>query len=960
MTDLTCAALGVKGLNGNSELGSKIFPGRDNSEPSGKILNGAAKRGPGRPKKAEALARGYLDFKAIEAALLTRAHDYLLHLLPGGELQGHEYVVKNPTRSDGEAGSFKVNIKTGKWGDFASGPTGRNLLDLAAEIGGAPLALAAREAAAWLGIDAKAPAQPAADVTLEAYAKAKRLDPAFLQSLGLETVKSPYRRQQVLAIPYRDADGKLLRTRYRVAITGKNKHVWDKAGGGVPGLYGLERLPDSATSVFLVEGESDVHTLLSRGHAALGVPGVLNFRPDRDADALAGLDVIVIQEPDAGGETLLKRLRGLPDTSRIKVARLDGFKDVSELHIKAPERFDTALEIAIRLAKPLAEVKQDRPAEPKAEPEIRLETREQISAGDRQKLPDGFRYTKDSSIEFLSPKKTDDGDEIWAWLCSPLEILAETHGEDEKGWGLLIRVKTPDGVWHTQAMSRALFMAEGGEASALLFDLGLKITAAKAGKDRLRALLCMSSSRKRARTAIRVGWYGPRTFILPDEAFGECGDEHIVYQPERPIAHAYKLKGSLDGWRGEVAARAIGNSRLAFAASVAFAGPMLQPLCIEGGGFHMRGDGSCGKTTALWIAGSAWGGGPITGFLESWRTTDNGLEASAVQHSDTFMGLDELGQAAAASAAKTIYMVANGQGKRRAGIGGEGRPVAEFRVLFLSTGEVSLATKLAEDGLNSMAGQETRFVDLEADAGVDMGAFENIHGAASPAAFSDAIRTAAATHYGHASRAFLRRLLAAPEDAFAEAHGLMDAFVNRTCPTDATGQVARVAKRFAIVAASGKLATQWGVLPWPEHHAMDASARMFREWLGRRGSTGALESVKALEQVRSMIERHGASRFVPWSPDQCPPVPSAPVINRLGFVRRDDEHITYYVLAGQFKDEICKGLDAMRVAKELVRIGAITPDKNGKRATSPWLPGIGTARCYVIDAAKLFADGTSQ
>ena len=111
----------------------------------------------------------------------------------------------------------------------------------------------------------------------------------------------------------------------------------------------------------------------------------------------------------------------------------------------------------------------------------------------------------------------------------------------------------------------------------------------------------------------------------------------------------------------------------------------------------------------------------MAGFLQSWRTTDNGLEARAVQHSDTFLPMDELGQATAPSAAKTVYMVANGQGKQRAGISGEGRPVAEFRVLFLSTGEVSLAAKLAEDGLTSMAGQETRFVDLEADAGAGIG-----------------------------------------------------------------------------------------------------------------------------------------------------------------------------------------------------------------------------------------------
>ncbi len=303
-----------------------------------------------------------LDFKAIEGALLRKAHDYLKHLLPGGELEGHEYVVRNPMRADGEPGSFKVNTKNGKWADFASGQSGRSLLDLAVLIGGAPLMVAAREAAAWAGIDASAPAQAASDVTLETYAAAKKLDPAFLRSLGLETIANPYApRQKVLAIPYRDANGELARMRYRVAMEGKNKTVWDRQKGkGVPGLYGLERIPDSASLMLLVEGESDCHTLWSRNYAALGVPGVMTFKADRDAAALAGLDVVMLQEPGEGGEALLKRLRGLPDTSRVRVACLDGFKDVSDLHCQAPERFDAVIEAALASATPLAEAKPEK------------------------------------------------------------------------------------------------------------------------------------------------------------------------------------------------------------------------------------------------------------------------------------------------------------------------------------------------------------------------------------------------------------------------------------------------------------------------------------------------------------------------------------------------------------------------------------------------------------------------
>jgi putative DNA primase/helicase len=73
----------------------------------------------------------------------------------------------------------------------------------------------------------------------------------------------------------------------------------------------------------------------------------------------------------------------------------------------------------------------------------------------------------------------------------------------------------------------------------------------------------------------------------------------------------------------------VGNSRLAFAVACAFAGPLLRPAGMESGGFHYRGDSSSGKTTALKVAASVYGG---AGYLQRWRTTDNALEAIAAQH----------------------------------------------------------------------------------------------------------------------------------------------------------------------------------------------------------------------------------------------------------------------------------------------------------------------------------------
>ncbi|WP_029603380.1 hypothetical protein [Kozakia baliensis] len=39
--------------------------------------------------------------------------------LPDGVKEGDEWVALNPTRADAKRGSFKVNLRTGRWSDFA-------------------------------------------------------------------------------------------------------------------------------------------------------------------------------------------------------------------------------------------------------------------------------------------------------------------------------------------------------------------------------------------------------------------------------------------------------------------------------------------------------------------------------------------------------------------------------------------------------------------------------------------------------------------------------------------------------------------------------------------------------------------------------------------------------------------------------------------------------------------------
>ena len=155
-------------------------------------------------------------------------------------------------------------------------------------------------------------------------------------------------------------------------------------------------------------------------------------------------------------------------------------------------------------------------------------------------------------------------------------------------------------------------------------------------------------------------------------------------------------------------------------------------------GLHLRGGSSIGKSTALFVAGSVWGGSPLNGYVRQWRATDNGLEGVAVAHCDTLLCLDELSQIDARAAGAVAYMLANGAGKARASRSGESRAPMHWRSLFLSSGEISLADKLAEDGRNISlaAGQQVRVIDIPADAGAGYGLFEHLHGFTSADAFA--------------------------------------------------------------------------------------------------------------------------------------------------------------------------------------------------------------------------------
>jgi len=97
-----------------------------------------------------------VDFARISREALARLPDILGRWLPRGRIEGAEYVALNPRRGDRRPGSFKVNLKTGQWADFAiEGARGRDVVSLAAYLGDVGQIEAAERLAAMLGIGAR-------------------------------------------------------------------------------------------------------------------------------------------------------------------------------------------------------------------------------------------------------------------------------------------------------------------------------------------------------------------------------------------------------------------------------------------------------------------------------------------------------------------------------------------------------------------------------------------------------------------------------------------------------------------------------------------------------------------------------------------------------------------------------------------------------------------------------------
>lgn len=98
------------------------------------------------------MTNNHINFDGINASARACLPALLNGWLPEGYLRNGEWVALNPTRNDRRPGSFTINVRSGKWADFATGDSGGDVISLVAYLSHCSQKEAAIQLAGYLGV----------------------------------------------------------------------------------------------------------------------------------------------------------------------------------------------------------------------------------------------------------------------------------------------------------------------------------------------------------------------------------------------------------------------------------------------------------------------------------------------------------------------------------------------------------------------------------------------------------------------------------------------------------------------------------------------------------------------------------------------------------------------------------------------------------------------------------------
>lgn len=910
-----------------------------------------------------------IDYKAIADEAKPHVLDILLRLLPGGKLHGKEYEVLNSSRGDREAGSFRFNIAKGTGTDFATGQRMGDIISFVAGGRGWDQKKAAEEISKLLDSDCNfvRNVRPPNSDALRHYKPNSYYKPIFPIPHSAPPIpdgyikdekKKPWKPTKIWA--YKNNDGlvnfyiaRFDSTRGKIFMplvlhqcteTGDYKWLWE----GLPeprSLYGLEKLSSSKEApVLFCEGEksADAAQILLPFMSSISTANGAKSPHKTDFSPLKGRDVYIWRDNDDAGIKYAKQVSELV----LKAGGIwKGELDLSLLAENLPSGYDAA--DALSDGKSAAYFEgafQTNQLFLIPKPVRSIETESDRS----EAMMKQFRI--DGTGVWWIPKDTDR--ESTLWLCSPLSIEAKTSDENHENWGVVVSFKDPGGNVKRVVVPRKEMVSQSGNHIKRLADLGLGINTTSKGKQKFCEYLQFTGPKKYIRLVSQAGWYKDQVFVLPGETVGELIEDGNQIEIFLESSFAFHQKpnqaGSLEDWKKNIAALCPGNELMTFAVSTAFSAPLLRLMHEQSGGFHFVGVSTTGKTTCLKIAASVYSDMNSCG---SWDATPSGMQAAASANNDGLLVLDEIAEGNKKELGKIIYGIGNANVKKRANaFGGAMTSPPSWRNMVLSTGETSIKDALSEVGEKAHGGQQVRLVDIPVG-----NIFNDLHDFEKPEQFGKHLNDSCFKYYGTAGRAFVKYCVydrvELPNRVKEKIRHFLDVVARETL-SGASPQVKRVAQRFAIVAAAGEIATDWGLTGWEKGEADKASLGCLKAWLEFRGGTGLSEEKSLLSQVKLYIEQYGDSQF----PSAIEATTYRTTIKSGWKLNNKLPHDEYFllVLPQVFLQKLCAGYRRQFAIEVLMKNQILIPDKTGSHSQVMHVPAERSAhRVYKLDADRL-------
>jgi putative DNA primase/helicase len=269
---------------------------------------------------------------------------------------------------------------------------------------------------------------------------------------------------------------------------------------------------------------------------------------------------------------------------------------------------------------------------------------------------------------------------------------------------------------------------------------------------------------------------------------------------------------------------------------------------------------------------------------------------------DCLMALDESHSCDAKNFDRVIYNIFGGQGKTALNANRQLKEQRKWRIIIVSSGEISAFQMVEGSGGKSKAGQQVRMLDIPITCDI-----------VKDAASADALKLACSRYYGTAGIAFVQSLM----DKFKTADQMqkqigeaIEAEFLKLPKTDAP-EKSRAMKHFALVKVAGIMAVKLIGLPLTTSEVSDSVDTVANAWLNNSSLLPDVE--RGIVSVRDFIQKHSDSRFKKVN-DETQTDERLQVNLLAGFW--DIQNRIYYFTPAAFR-EACGDSDMREVAREL-------------------------------------------